>query len=161
MNSSGREGNNRRRFKRRNQDENWSRDGSDGKKRDNQVRYDKQKGIILERPKWMPPKISRDPLPQLECSVCGKSIKDISLALAEKPDGKPVHFDCVIAHILSREKMEKGDIVTYIGGGRFGIVHFDSPHDHRKFKIKKIFEYEEKDARADWRVTLADRYSIT
>jgi hypothetical protein len=159
MNGSGREGNNRRRYKHR--DENWSRDGRDGRKRDNQPRYDKQKGVILERPKWLPPKISHEPLPQLECSGCGKPIKDIALAITEKSTGNVIHFDCVIAQLNKTERLERGDVITYIGGGRFGIVHFDSPHDHRKFSIKKIFEYEEKDARAAWRTILADRYSTT
>jgi hypothetical protein len=159
MNGFGKEGNNRRRsFRRRDRDENWSRDG---KKKENQPRYDKQKGLVLDRPKWAPPIVSREPLPQLECAVCGKPIKDITLAMAEKSSKKPIHFDCVIAQILKHEKMEKGDVVTYIGGGRFGVVHFDSPHDHRKFNIKKIFEYEEKDARAEWRNIMAERYSTT
>jgi hypothetical protein len=166
MNGSGREGNNnnnnrRRSFRRRDRDDNWSRDDREGKKRDNQPRYDKQKGTIIDRPKWSPPKVAHEPLPQLECVSCGKPIKDISLAIAEKSSGNPLHFDCVIAQITKSEKMERGDVVTYIGGGRFGVVHFDSPHDHRKFKIKKIFEYEEKDARAAWRSILTDRYSTT
>jgi hypothetical protein len=159
MNGSGREGNNRRRpFKRRDRDENWSRDG---KKKENQLRYDKQKGIVLDRPKWLPPKVSHEPLPLLECAFCGKSIKDVPLAITEKSSGNSLHFDCVIAQIMKNERMEKGDIVSYIGGGRFGVVHFDNPHDHRKFKIKKIFEYEQKDVRAEWRNILADRYSTT
>jgi hypothetical protein len=162
MNGSGREGNNRRRFnKRRDRDENWSRDGRDARKKDNQPRYDKQRGIVLDRPKWAAPKITHEPLPQLVCAVCEKPIKDLSLAILEKASGNSVHFDCVIAQINKKEKMEKGDVVTYIGGGRFGVVHFDNPHDHRKFSIKKIFEYEEKDARAEWRDILAARYSTT
>ncbi len=162
MNGSGREGNNRRRpFKRRDRDENWSREGQDGKKREHQPRYDKQKGIIVERPKWSPPTISHEPLPHLECSCCGKPIKDMALAMTEKSGKNPVHFDCAIVQIVKNERLEKGDVVTYIGGGRFGVVHFDSPHDHRRFKIKKIFEYEEKETRSEWRTILADRYSTT
>jgi hypothetical protein len=166
MNGSGREGNNRRRsFRHRDRDDNWSRDrddrGRDGKKRDNQLRYDKQKGIVLDRPKWSPPKVSHDPLPQLVCTICGKPIKDIALAIAEKTGKNSVHFDCVIAQLTKNEKMERGDVVTYIGGGRFGVVHFENPHDHRKFEIKKIFEYEEKETRAEWRNILAERFSTT
>ncbi len=161
MNGSGKEGNNRRKFKHRDREENWARGTRDEKKRENQPRYEKQKGTVADRPKWSAPKVSHDPVPQLECSICGKPIKDVSLAIAEKSSKNPVHFDCVIAHITKQEKMEKNDVVTYIGGGRFGVVHFESPHDHRKFKIKKIFEYEEKDVRAEWRTILANRYSTT
>jgi hypothetical protein len=162
MNGTGREGNNRRRFnKHRDRDENWSREGRDGRKKDNQPRYDKQRGILVERPKWSAPKISHDPLPPLECSFCGKPIKDMALAVNDKSSGTPVHFDCIIAQLMKTERIERGDVITYIGGGRFGIVHFDNPHDHRRFQIKKIFEYEDKDARAEWRNILADRYSTT
>jgi hypothetical protein len=162
MNDSGKEGNNRRRsFKHRDRDENWFREGRDGRKKENQPKFDKQKGMIIDRPKWSPPKVAHDPLPQLECAFCGKPIKDIALALVEKSSGNAIHFDCVILKITKNERLEKGDVVNYIGGGRFCIVHFDSPHDHRKFKIKKIFEFEEKDARAEWRSILANRYSTT
>ena len=159
MSGTGREGNNRRRsFKRRDRDDNWSRDG---KKKGDAPRYDKNKGTIFDRPKWTPPKVNLEPLPQMECSYCGNPIKDVSLAITDKNSGKPVHFDCMIARLSESERLEKGDVITYIGGGRFGVVHYDNPHDHRKFKIKKVFECEEKDTRADWRRHLADRYSTT
>jgi hypothetical protein len=57
--------------------------------------------------------------------------------------------------------MEKGDAVTYIGGGRFGVVHFNNPQDTRNFKIKRIIEWEDKGNRAEWRQTVADHYSVT
>ena len=78
-----------------------------------------------ERPKWVPPKMSTDPLPVSVCPWCGKPIRDIPSAIADKDTGVPLHFDCVIARISFGEKLEKGDTVTYIGGGRFGIVSFD------------------------------------
>lgn len=159
VSGTGKDGNNRRRpFKRRDREDNWSRDS---KKRGEAPRYDKNKGTIFERPKWTPPKASVDSLPQLDCQYCGNPIKDISLAITDKTSGNPVHFDCMITKLSESELLEKGDIITYIGSGRFAIVHFDNPHDHRKFKIKKVFECEEKDIRADWRKNMADRYSTT
>jgi len=81
----------------------------------------------FERPKWNPPNLSTDPLPVSDCPWCGKPIRDMSSAIADKDSGYPVHFDCVTARIAFGERLEKGDSVAYIGGGRFGVVSFGSP----------------------------------
>jgi len=86
----------------------------------------------FERPKWTQPKIKTEPLPVSDCAWCGKPIKDISSAIADKDSGAPVHFDCVISRITFGERLEKGESVTYIGGGRFGIISFDNPARHHK-----------------------------
>ena len=150
-----------------------------------------EKAPVFERPKWIPPSINTEPLPVPDCPYCGKPIRDISSAIADKESGLPVHFDCVTARITKGEILEKGDIVTYIGGGRFGIVGFgitgesskDSSRGNSRnfpnkagasadsdrfqtvrgcdFKIKKIIEWENKDKRAEWRATICDHYSVT
>ena len=127
--------------------------------------YRKEKPASFDRPKWVPPKISTEPLPVPDCPWCGKPIKDISLAMTDRESGAPVHFECVSARIAVGEVLEKGEVITYIGGGRFGIVYFsgsgNSHQVNRNFKIKKIVEWEDKDKRADWRSLISDRYSIT
>ena len=124
-----------------------------------------EKVPFFDRPKWVPPKVDTEPLPVPDCLWCGKPIKDISLAISDKDTGAPVHFECVAARIAGGEILEKGDVVTYIGGGRFGVVCFGAskdPHSaNRSFKIKKIIEWEEKDKKADWRSAICDRYSTT
>jgi hypothetical protein len=108
-----------------------------------------------------------EPLPIPDCPWCGKPIRDFASAIADKDTGVPIHFDCVAAKIAQEEILEKGDTVTYIGGGRFGIVHFSSSGipgrggDGKVFKIKKIIEWENKDNRAEWRSTINDHYSVT
>jgi hypothetical protein len=72
-----------------------------------------------------------------------------------------VHFDCVLARLADGEILEKGDTITYIGGGRFGVVHFAGIQDQKGFSIKKIFEWENKDNRAEWRSLVSNRYSET
>jgi hypothetical protein len=166
MNSGGKGNNRRRPFRRRERDnESWARDG---KKKDDRFQYDKNRGIIHERPKWTPPKMSTEPIPAPDCSYCGKPIRDISTAIQDTASDRAIHFDCVIEKIAKQEPLEKGDAVTYIGGGRFGIVHFNHPGgsqgrsgDLRNFTIKKIFEWENKEHRAEWRKIIADHYSIT
>ena len=105
--------------------------------------------------------MSTDPLPSPDCPYCGKPIRDIASALTDRESGMAVHFDCIIALIANDEILEKGDVVAYIGGGRFGIVHFNNPGEIKKFTIKKILEWENKDNRAIWRNIVSDHYSIT
>ncbi|MDR2402754.1 MAG: hypothetical protein LBD78_01850 [Spirochaetaceae bacterium] len=178
---SGKGGSNRRRnFQRRTREQhNWveeppvsrrsapdkerinAPDLSERKKKGEKLRFDKTQGIVYERPKWTPIKLPTEPLPSPDCPICGKPIKDISSAITEKNSGEPAHFDCIIAKIAEQETLEPGDRITYIGGGRFGVVHFNSPQDVRNFKIKKIFEWEDKENRAGWRSNIADHFSVT
>jgi hypothetical protein len=124
-------------------------------------KLEKRRGGLYDRPKWVPPVPPAVPLPTASCTWCDKPIKNISEAISEPDTGKPVHLDCVINRIIERETLESGDTVGYIGGGRFGIIHYNNPPDTRDFKIKKIFEWENKELRSEWRVTLCDHFSIT
>ena len=186
-------GNNRRRpFRRRDRDNNArqevggfgeprvkdaspnraSAEGSDNQGRQNRTGFSKRGGEnprgekvpFFERPKWVPPKINNVPLPVPDCPWCGKPIRDISLAIADKDTGAPVHFECVAARITGGENLEKDEVVTYIGGGRFGVVCFDGHGDPntigRCYKIKKIIEWENKEKRAEWRSAICEHYSI-
>jgi len=114
--------------------------------------------------------MNTEPLPVPDCSWCGEPIRDITLAIADRDTGAPVHFECVAARIATGEFLENGDTVTYIGGGRFAVACFgtvspDAPGASRAagrdFKIKKIIEWENKDKRAEWRSLISDHYSVT
>ena len=114
-----------------------------------------------DRPKWIPPQIPSMNLPAPECPCCGKPIRDIMSAFTDKNSGQAAHFDCIIARITERETLEKGEFVSYIGGGRFGIVRMNNPADVKKFTIKKILEWENKDDRPQWLSAISDHYSVT
>jgi hypothetical protein len=89
-------------------------------------------------------------------------IADPNEALADRKNGEPVHFDCVLAELAAAEKPENGDILSYIGGGRFGIVHFNGGRsENSSFTIKKIFEWEDKEQRAEWRDVIASHYPLS
>jgi hypothetical protein len=126
-------------------------------------KYNKN-GELYDRPRWTAPSLNTDPLPSPNCIRCGQPISDLHAALTDKRTGEPIHFDCVIAELAEHEILETGDLISYIGGGRFGIVHFANPDSRREagnFTIKKIIEWENKENRAEWRGVIADHYSIT
>ena len=163
-------GNRKKPFKRRERENNQSRSRdpakNSGKKSAEvspigEVKLDKKRAIVYNRPKWVPPQLPTEPLPAATCVWCEKPIKDISTAISEPNSGNPVHFDCVINRIVEREHFESGDTVSYIGGGRFGIIHFNNPPDTRDFKIKKILEWEDKENRSEWRTHISEYFSVT
>jgi hypothetical protein len=135
----------------------WQKDGRKGGK----PRFDKNRGVLVDRPRWTAPKLSQEPLPEPECPLCGKPIKDLAAALTDKTTGVPVHFDCILSTLGEREPLEDGDQLAYIGGGRFGIIHYNDPRDHRTFQIRKVLQWEDQNTRSDWRKQVADRYSTT
>ena len=167
---TGNRRNRRRPFKRRDWDnaQSQSRDASRNtkKKADDfppaaDGKPEKPAEGMIDRPRWIPPKPPAISMPDDNCPWCDKPIKDIATAICEPDSGKPVHFDCVINRIIERENLESGDTVSYIGGGRFGIIHYNNPPDTRDFRIKKIFEWEKQENRSEWRVTISDHYSVT
>ena len=124
-------------------------------------RLERTRGGLYDRPKWSPPKPPALSLPAATCAWCEKPIKDIMTAICEPDSGKPVHFDCVINRITEREILDAGDTVGYIGGGRFGIIHYNNPPDTRDFKIRKVFEWEKKENHCEWRITISEHFSAT
>jgi hypothetical protein len=157
-----------REFPARQKVENLRRDVIQGNSRKNPGPSHSGRNRGFERPKWTPPKPPAEPLPSLVCPWCGKPIKDIASAMTDKDSGVPVHFDCVLARLAQGENFERGEAIAYIGGGRFAVVCFNSRSEfsgrgaeHRKFSIKKIFEWENKDNRAAWRSAVCDHYSVT
>jgi len=124
-------------------------------------KFEKNRLSLHERPHWTAPVLPVNPITTPNCLWCGKQIKDITTAISDKDTGLPVHFDCVLARIAEMENLETNDNVCYIGGGRFGIVHYNNPPDTRGFIIKKIFEWEIKDENNEWRRPISEYFSIT
>ena len=94
------------------------------------------------------------------CEICGEPITDIANAINNKSSDKPVHFDCVISKLTESESVGQNDKIAYIGQGRFGLLHFENPHDQKHFTIKKIIEWEARDSeRGSWRNEMAGLFS--
>ena len=127
----------------------------------NEGKFVRKRTGSVQRLKWVPPQPPALSLQPEPCVWCEKQIKDMSTAITDPITGKPAHFDCTISRIAERETLEKGDAVGYIGGGRFGVLHFSNPQNLKKFKIKKILEWEKNEGRSDWRVALCEHFSVT
>ncbi len=95
-----------------------------------------------------------------ECEICGQPITDLSSAMNNKKTSNPVHFDCVISELSKTENPGPNDKITYIGNGKFAILHFENVHDMRHFSIVKEIEWEVRDSsRGEWRDKMANLYS--
>lgn len=101
-----------------------------------------------------------EPAELFTCARCGKPIKDLSAALADKTDGKPVHFDCVLNFLKQNETLHENEALSYIGQGRFAVIKYASMVTMKEFTIVRIIEWEDKNQRAEWRGTIADRFSL-
>jgi hypothetical protein len=64
----------------------------------------------------------------------------------------------MIAKLKQEEPFGEGESIAYIGGGRFGVLHYDA---QKKFTIKKIIEWDQREERVYWRKLVADYYSST
>ncbi|HOF11950.1 MAG TPA: hypothetical protein PK248_04460 [Treponemataceae bacterium] len=99
-------------------------------------------------------------LEDFTCSFCQKEIQDLPSALSDKTSGEPVHFDCVLEHLKESEEIGENEKLFYIGKGNFAIAYFENPHDLRKFEIRKLIEWENKEKESRWRNDISDLYSL-
>ncbi|MBQ6780747.1 MAG: hypothetical protein IJP62_05890 [Treponema sp.] len=99
---------------------------------------------------------SRNPV----CELCGQPILEMASAMANKGSGNPVHFDCIVKKLSEHERLSEKDRMTYIGNGKFAVLHFENPHDMRHFSIVKEIEWERAESeRSAWREEMAGLYS--
>ncbi|MCL2805931.1 MAG: hypothetical protein FWD26_08340 [Treponema sp.] len=165
---SGRGGNNRKnrhRFSGRKEDPAKKSENQNLNKTNNQIfsdqKHEKNTPPAHERPRWTAPVLPANPITTPNCPWCGKQINDITTAISDRESGRPVHFDCVLARIVEMERLDTNDSVCYIGGGRFGIIHYNNPPDMRDFTVKKILEWEIKEKDHEWRRPISEYYSTT
>ena len=93
------------------------------------------------------------------CPLCHQNITDMPTAIVDKASGLPAHFECVLKKVEESEKVGENEKIAYIGQGRFGLLYFENPRDQRKFTIKKIIDYEDKEKDIEWRSEISELYS--
>ena len=96
---------------------------------------------------------------EIICPKCGKPIDDVTSAITDKESKTPVHFDCIMADLSSKEQLGQNEKIAYIGQGRFGVLYFENPRDQRKFTRKKRIEVEVRDTKPEWRNEISGLFS--
>jgi len=161
---SGRGGNKKNRHRYRKEEPQGINHNNKAVKKPNEnilPKFEKNRESTHERPRWTAPELPANPITTPDCPWCGKPIKDIATAISDRESGRPVHFDCVLTRIVEMEHLENNDSICYIGGGRFGIIHYNNPPDMRDFSIKKILEWEVKEKNYEWRRPISEYFSLT
>jgi len=165
MSGSGKGGNNRRSRHRYSGRKDETQKHDKKKNSDNFLaseKFEKTQSVMYERPHWTAPILpANHKLITPDCPWCGKQIEDVTCAIADKETGRPIHFDCVLKRVTDMVSLETNDAVCYIGGGRFGVVHYNNPPDVKDFTIKRIIEWEVKDNSTAWRMPISEYFSIT
>jgi hypothetical protein len=93
------------------------------------------------------------------CPRCNLPIQELSSALPDHASGEPLHFECALDIMRERETCEPNEKLAYIGQGRFGVMHFANANDEKHFTIRRIIEWETRDAPASWRGEIAGLFS--
>ena len=96
---------------------------------------------------------------EIICAKCGEPITELSSSLCDKKTGAPIHFDCALQEVQAGETLGEKEKIAYIGQGRFGVLYYENPRDQRKFVIKKIIEWEDREKTSEWRDELSGLYS--
>ncbi len=97
-----------------------------------------------------PPKRDYEP-----CSLSGKEIENIFIAVAHRDTGKPVNFDAVVDFLRNSEHIKPEQDLIYVGAGCFGVYEEQEENGlKQKVQINKIV-YEDNHHKPDWRRELA------
>ena len=120
----------------------------------NQTAYENEEAK-LERQKAIQELKAREVI----CAKCGQPITEIASSLCDKKTGEPIHFECALNEVQTGETLGENEKIAYIGQGRFGVLYYENPRDQRKFTIKKIIEWEDREKTSEWRDELSGLYS--
>ena len=149
--------NNQRNQKGKNQNQNQNQNSEQKQKKVfqfNQTAYENEEAK-LERQKAIQEIKARE----IICAKCGQPITEIASSLCDKKTGEPIHFECALNEVQAGESLGENEKIAYIGQGRFGVLYFENPRDQRKFTIKKIIEWEDREKLSEWREELSGLYS--
>lgn len=93
------------------------------------------------------------------CPKCGQPVTDVASAMSDKASGKPMHFECAMEQVSGGESLGPNEKIAYIGQGRFAVLYYENIRDQRHFQIKKIIEWESRDAKFEWRDEMSNLFS--
>ena len=78
--------------------------------------------------------------PDERCVLCGDKIDNIASSFSYG-DGV-AHFDCVLDSLKEQEQLKKGETISYLGSGIFGVCR---KNDDGSYIIEKRIELESKE----------------
>lgn len=97
--------------------------------------------------------------PVLKCAICNNQLFDLSNALANRTDGKPVHFDCALEKLKATESIGPTERLSYIGKGTFAIIEYKDKN-MTSFVIKRKIQWEKEGEEFSWRKDILRNYDI-
>ncbi len=75
------------------------------------------------------------------CSICNKTIYQMSQALFDSEKSFVVHFDCAVESIKKRGLLNQTQKIVYLGSNKFAVVEDVKNSENRSgFKIIKTYE---------------------
>lgn len=91
------------------------------------------------------------------CPICSKPVYDLSTALAaNREQGDPAHFDCVLERVLASESVGPSERLVYLGSGCFGVVE-QQDKGEGSFLVKRRIQWEKEGEKKEWRKGLSSR----
>lgn len=86
------------------------------------------------------------------CPLCGKELREISSAIAERDTKQPAHFDCVLKQLQEREPVRQDEQYCYLGKGVFAVIRLpQAGQKGQPFTIVRKIEYEKEEEIPQWR----------
>jgi hypothetical protein len=93
------------------------------------------------------------------CPLCGKELREISSAIAERETKQPAHFDCVLKQLQEQEPVKQDEQYCYLGKGVFAVIKFtQTGQKGQQFTIVRKIEYEKEDEIPQWRKDESKRH---
>jgi hypothetical protein len=93
----------------------------------------------------------KEPESYPDCPVCGKSVRNLNIAIEEKSTRAPAHFECILRELGKEIQLQPKERLHYLGSGCFGVLQFEEGKGLASFSIKRRIQYEDSSNRADWR----------
>jgi hypothetical protein len=88
------------------------------------------------------------------CPLCGRSVRNLNIAIEDKTSHEPAHFECIIKHIAESTQLGQNERIHYLGSGCFGIIKYEEGKGLASFSVKKRIQYEDTIKKPDWRKKL-------
>ncbi|MBC8343720.1 MAG: hypothetical protein H8E61_07040, partial [Bacteroidetes bacterium] len=109
------------------------------------------------RKNFRKPKIKKQKLPSVNCSICGKVIDTIAQTIGGPAKDEFSHFDCAIRTLSENENLKSDQKICYIGNGDFAIIEYNKKNFSGGFSVVKRISYENQEMKTSVKKLVSDR----